>query len=144
MTDLETLTKTVYGEARGESALGRLAVAFVARNRAAIAARYVAAHPTKSHHPLYGDGTVASACLMPYQFSCWLPHDPNFPKLLGLDVNSEEAHPCLEAAQSAIAGTAPDASEGATHYHTAGVHPSWAYGQTPVTVIGQHLFYRLG
>ena len=149
MTDLDTLCRTVYGEARGESDLGRLAVAYVPVNRALIAAAFVASRGR--HHPLYGDGTVASACLAPYQFSCWNLRDPNRAKLLALDLASEEAAPCLEMAQAAIGRTAPDPSCGATHYCTLmaprdGIDwpPDWTTGQTPTAAIGGHVFYRLG
>jgi len=147
--DLDVLARTVYGEARGESDLGRLAVAYVPVNRALIAAAFVASHGR--HHPLYGDGTVASACLMPWQFSCWNLNDPNRAKLLALDPNGEEAAPCRAMAQAALDRTAPDPSNGATHYHTAmaprdGMDwpPDWATGQTPTATIGSHCFYRLG
>ena len=149
MTDLETLAKTVYGEARGESDMGRLAVAFVCCNRAAIADIYM--HTRGHRHPLYGDGTVASACTMPFQFSCWNKGDPNYAKLLELDLASEGAAPCLESARIAIAKSAPDPSNGATHYHTKDKPswakkwpPTWAEGHVPTTKLGGHVFYRLG
>ena len=147
--DLDALARTVYGEARGESDLGRLAVAYVPITRAEIAARFVAA--TGHRHPLYGDGTVASACHMPWQFSCWNAKDPNMPKLIALDLTSEEAQPSVWAAGAALAGSAPNPAEGATHYHTTANPrprhawpPPWAQGQTPVTQVGGHVFYRLG
>ncbi len=141
--NLDRLARTVWGEARGESDLGRLAVAYVPITRAEIAARFVAA-TGRQRHPLYGDGTVASACLMPWQFSCWNESDPNLPKLLALDLESEEAQPSVWAAETALAGTVRDPTGGATHYHAKGIMPSWAMGATPTTIINNHVFYRLG
>jgi spore germination cell wall hydrolase CwlJ-like protein len=145
---VDVLARTVYGEARGESELGRLAVAYVACNRAEIAARYVEAHGRA--HPLYGDGSVASACQMPWQFSCWNENDPNRAELLALDLYSDAGRPSLWAANTAINRSAPDPSNGATAYHTAmaprdGIDwpPSWAEGQKVVATIGSHVFYRL-
>jgi spore germination cell wall hydrolase CwlJ-like protein len=145
---VDVLARTVYGEARGESEMGRLAVAYVACNRAEIAARYVEAHGRA--HPLYGDGTVASACTMPWQFSCWNENDPNRAELLALDLYSDAGRPSLWAATTAINRSAPDPSNQATHYHTAmpphdGIDwpPSWAEGQKVVATIGSHVFYRL-
>ena len=147
--DVDILSRTVYGEARGEPDIGRLAVAYVPCNRAAIAALFVAAHGR--NHPLYGAGTVASACTAPWQFSCWNSHDPNLPKLIALDLDSEEAQPCVSMALAALGRTAPDPSCGATHYHTAmpprdGMDwpPGWANGQTPTATVGAHVLYRLG
>jgi spore germination cell wall hydrolase CwlJ-like protein len=146
---VDVLARTVYGEARGESDLGRLAVAYVPCNRAGIAARFVAARGYK--HPLYGDGSVASACQAPWQFSCWNERDPNRAKLLALDLGSEAAAPSLWAANAAIQRSAPDPSNGGTNYHTAmaprdGIDwpPSWAVGQKIVATVGAHVFYRLG
>jgi cell wall hydrolase len=156
--DADVLARTVFGEARGESDLGRLAVAWVCRNRAVIAGRFVAAHGHP--HPLFGDGTVAGACERSnvtrdgrrvWQFSCWDPADPNCAKLLALDLTGEAARPSRWAATTALERTAPDPSNGATHYHTAmaprdGIDwpPYWAVGQTVVATVGSHVFYRLG
>ena len=146
--DLEVLARTVYGEARGEPELGRLAVANVPCNRASIAARFVETHGRR--HPLYGDGTVASACTTKWQFSCWNANDPNLRKLLALDLASEAAAPSFAAARAALSHSEPDPSGGATHYHTAmsprdGIDwpPAWAEGQTPTATVGAHVFYRL-
>jgi len=146
--NLEILARTVYGEARGEPELGRVAVAFVPCNRAELAARFVEMHGRR--HPLYGDGTVASACLARWQFSCWNPNDPNRPKLEALDLSTAAAAPSLEAATVAIRRAEPDPTGGATHYHTAmaprdGIDwpPDWTEGQTPTAQVGAHVFYRL-
>lgn len=139
--DQDILARTVYGEARGEGDIGRLAVAYVACNRAEIAARYVAA--TERKHPLFGDGTIAGACLMPWQFSCWNASDPNSGPLHGLDLTGDAAIPCVAAACAAISRTPEDPSLSATHYHVLGLHPYWARGHDPLVTIGHHVFYRL-
>lgn len=156
--NLDRLTRTVWGEARGESDLGRLAVAWVCCNRAVIALRFVrhAGHP----HPQYGDGTVAGACERSavtrsgrrvWQFSCWDVGDSNCAPMLALDLDSEAAAPSLAMARAALDQTAPDPTNGATHYHTAmpprdGIDwpPAWAEDQRVVATIGAHVFYRLG
>ncbi len=153
--DLDILSRTVYGEARGESDLGRLAVAYVACNRAEIAARHVAA--SGKPHPLFGDGTIAGACQVHhtmhrpngravevYQFSCWNEYDVNRAIILALDLTSEEAQPAARMATAALHQTAPDPSNGATHYHEASICPYWAAGETPCAEVGDHVFYRLG
>ena len=146
---MDTLCRTVYGESRGESDLGMLAVAYVICNRAVAAARYILKCGKK--HPLYGNGTVDSACKMKYQFSTWLPGDSNFSKIIALDINSPEAAPSLWAARTAIDRTAPDPAPGSDHYCTVfpphdGITwpPEWASKMTFVTTIGGHAFYREG
>lgn len=54
---------TLYGEARGESFLGKVAVGEVIRTR--MARKYLS------------DGSVVGTVLKPYQFSCWNTNDPN-------------------------------------------------------------------
>jgi spore germination cell wall hydrolase CwlJ-like protein len=39
-------------------------------------------------------------------------------------------------------GSGPDNTDGATYFHTAAVHPSWAPKMDRVTQIGNHIFYR--
>jgi hypothetical protein len=54
---------TIYGEARGESRAGRIAVGTVILERA--------------EHRGWDGKTIEEVCLWPYQFSCYLPSDPN-------------------------------------------------------------------
>jgi N-acetylmuramoyl-L-alanine amidase len=69
--DIDVVARTLYGEARGEGKQGMIAVACVIVTRAMIAAEYVDANGKP--HPLFGDGSLASACQAPLQFSCWDP-----------------------------------------------------------------------
>lgn len=66
---------TLYGEARGEKALGKKAVLWCIKNRRRMAREFVAKRGRA--HPLFGDGSLASCVLKKYQFSCWLANDPN-------------------------------------------------------------------
>ena len=69
--DRYILARTLWGEARGESLAGQIAVAWTIRNR-------VDDGNTKSW---WGEG-YAGVCQKPYQFSCW-KNDPNFAYLSG-------------------------------------------------------------
>lgn len=136
---------TVYGEARGESDLGKLAVAWVIRNRASARDRM--------GRPLWWGGPeLASVCEARMQFSCWNPADPNSELLRGVlagDVAARariERDPawadCRGAVERVVAGRASDDPTGvATHYHTVDVRPHWAETRNPVATIGRHLFY---
>ena len=57
--DYQTLLKTIYSEARGESELGQRAVAWVIYNRAKLNREY------------WGGNTLAGVCKRPSQFECW-------------------------------------------------------------------------
>jgi len=69
LEDLIIAAKTLWGEARGDSVEGRLAVAHVFMNRW----RSTGGQWAK-------DDTLAKTCLRPWQFSAWNSNDPNLPK----------------------------------------------------------------
>ena len=132
MTDVNTLACTVFGEARGESHDGKVAIANVVMNRVA---NSVGRHQ-------FGDGTVSSACLAPWQFSCWNKNDPNRSVIQSADTSDPVFAECLDIATAACAGTLDDITNGATFYYVNGSPmPSWAVGQTPCAQIGKHLFF---
>lgn len=58
---------TIYAEARGEARYGRIAVGTVILERV--------------DHRDWDGKTIEEVCLMPYQFSCYLPSDINRPML---------------------------------------------------------------
>lgn len=119
------LAATLYGEARGEAALGKRAVAWVIRNRMAVAKKWKAEHKGRQH-PLFGDGTVAGVVLRPWQFSCWNKGDPNLARLVELvRTNGASAGAGMWAILRAVADGVlaespewPDPTWGATHYCT--------------------------
>jgi len=125
--DLVTTAKTVYGEARGEPEGGRVAVAWVIRNRAETGYR--------------GD-KPADVCMKPFQFSCWNANDPNLSKLKYLNTQSEGFRQCLLAVAMVFADLVPDPTNGSRHYHVAGLSVNWAEGKEPEVKIGNHLFYK--
>jgi hypothetical protein len=126
---IDTMARTVWGEARGEGVAGMQAVASVILNRAA--------------HPGWRGSDVASCCTHPYQFSCWLPGDPNRAKLLAVTADDPQFFQALAIATDALAGMLPDVTGGADSYYATGTpEPIWAVGLTPCAVIGRHQFYR--
>lgn len=125
---LDTLARTLWGEARGEGRHGMHAVASVILNRAA--------------RPGWWGRSVTEVCLRPRQFSCWLAGDPNRPKLLRVQPSDTAFALALEIAARALAGRLPDITHGSTHYHAVEVAPSWARGRAPCVVIGRHAFYN--
>lgn len=154
------LALTLYGEARGEPAEGKRAVAWVVRNRRDAAKAWREKRHT--NHPLYGDGSVAGVVLRRWQFSCWNSKDSNLPKLLEIvQSNGESAGVGLWAVLRAVASGVladppewPDPTFGATHYCTKDVWQTrdgqWystdeiVSGRTKETVvIGNHVFAKV-
>lgn len=138
--DLDTLTRTLFGEARGEGEAGQIGVIHVVLNRLRQPGWW-------SRHPGDGvpDDTIAAACREPYQFSCWNPADPNRTKLTALS-RSAAAYLRLRALVEAVVidGVHPDPTGGATHYKVRGWPAAWTEGRTPTAGIGKHDFYRIG
>jgi spore germination cell wall hydrolase CwlJ-like protein len=133
-TDLDTLARTIWGEARGEGMTGMWAVANVIMNR------YRLVQSSKGRAAQWGS-TVAGICRKKYQFSCWLPSDPNYKKLISVTENDSLFRTALSIAKNALQYRLTDITGGATFYHTTGVAPAWSKGIVPVRVIGSHKFY---
>ena len=138
------MTRTIYGEARGEGQQGKIVVGWVVRNRAKKARRHRA--ETGKNHPLLGDGSLEVACTARMQFSCWNLNEPNRKVILvktlpdGLD--DGRFLDCLSAALDVILGFEADPTCGSTHHHTAAVAPAWPRGKQPVRQIGSHRFFN--
>lgn len=123
--DVEVLAKTVWGEARGESEIGKKAVICVVFNRFLSKAWYSAKN-------------VADVCLKKAQFSCWNTDDVNAEKIEKLTFI--ELKPYMELIRDVL--TEGDITDGATHYHTKKINPAWAKNATPTVVYGNHIFYK--
>lgn len=128
-SDLFTLARTIYGEARGEDDHGRAAVAHVVLNR------------FRSDKWFSAD-TIEAVCQKPYQFSCWNKVDPNRSKVENANLDDRTLLGCFDVALGVLTGRLADPTGGATHYHTVGTHPKWAARKSPVRTIGRHLFYN--
>ncbi|WP_443698259.1 cell wall hydrolase [Pseudomonas sp.] len=132
--DRDILVRTLWGEARGETLAGQIAVAWTIRNR-------VNDGKLKSW---WGEG-YASVCQDPYQFSCWNKSDPNFVYLSGVKpIPAGEFANCQRAASAVIDGTAPDPTGGATHYYatTMPKAPAWAAKAKQTLKLGHHIFFK--
>lgn len=130
-SDILALSRTIYGEARGEGEDGKQAVAHVILNR------------WKSGKWFAGE-TIKETCHKPWQFSCWNTNDPNWPKLAVIDMEDETLQECAYFALGAIHGYLPDNTDGSTHYYAYNTiaKPKWAETGEMVGRIGGHEFYR--
>jgi len=129
-SDLEIAARTVWGEARNQDQTGRLAVAYVIRNR-------------WQSDRWFGKGTVEDVCLREWQFSCHNKGDPNKDKLAQVALDNTMLQKCLHASLTAFLGLEEDPTNMATHYfHVDLATPYWAEGKTAECVIGEHVFYK--
>ena len=131
---IDSLARTLWGEARLEPVRGIEAVASVVLNRVAVA--------TERGGWWWGDGIVA-VCRHPEQFSCWNPDGADAPRLLAIKAGEPVFDTCLRVARRAVAGVLPDITHGATHYHPATAHPAWSASELPSAEVGGNLFYRI-
>lgn len=131
---IELLARTVFGEARSEPPEGRLAVAYVAINRAR--------DPGRRWPP-----NLAAVLLQPHQFSCWWLPGPNRDCVIATPIDDAVLDACREIAEAAASDQAPDPSNGADAYLRADLAerapPAW-FDRAKVTArIGHHLFLKL-
>ena len=112
------VSRVVYAEARGEPYVGKLAVAWVIKNRFN--------HPDQIYGESIGEITREG------QFAKWR-------KPIG-DENAWRE--CIRAAEGVFNGTNTDPTGGATHFYSGDEVPYWAEGKQPVVEIGGHKFFN--
>lgn len=138
LTDEQLLALTIYGEARGESRVGKIGVGSVILERV--------------DHRDWDGKTIHEVCLMPYQFSAFLPSDPNFQPLKLIAENWDEKYmqshdlrECYHVAENLISGKCDRVPEiaraHATQYKTIACSAPWAKKMKWVCTIGRHEYY---
>ena len=124
------LRLVLWGEARGESSLGKLAVLWVIRNRAAKTGK-----------------SISDVILAPLQFSSFNANDPNRAQMLDAWRHDAATWTAIDALCE-LAETwpaLPDPTKGADHYYVANMlnPPKWGRGSkdwNETTMIGRHVF----
>ena len=138
-TDLaiDTLARTLWGEARGEGEAGMTAVAAVIQNRLEISIRLGGRH-------WWGHDWIG-VCRARGQFRAWSPGNPNRPRLLTVNDADPDFRLAKRIAADAIARRITDPTFGATTYKLAAAPwpYSWGHFRLPLTEIGRHAFYNL-
>lgn len=134
---VDTLARTLWGEARDQGMAGMQAVAAVVINRVKVA---------QAHGGKYWWGNdVVSVCLKDWQFSCWNAGDPNRVKLELVDSSDRHFAVALAIAAKAVQGTLDDPTNGATHYHNPSIvalPSAWGVAPQQVASLGNHDFYN--
>lgn len=126
----DTVARTIWGEARGETRRGMAAVASIIRNRVT--------------NPRWWGRDWVSVCMKPWQFSCWSMEDLNRKRLLAVrEETDREFRIALELADLAMAGTLEDETRNSDHFHTIRARPPWSKNREPTITIGRHRFFRI-
>lgn len=134
LSDLEVLTLTIHGEARGEPIEGQIAVACVIRNR------------------VNKLNTFKGICLAPKQFSCWNQNDPNRPILEEIAQKMVAGQPTgldqeLWVARGIINDSIRDNTNNAKDYLTKKLFDSasvsWAKHPKNPIIIGNQVFFNV-
>lgn len=129
--DLDTLVRTMCGEADNQGPDGLAAVCWTIKNRLAFNA-------------WWGGSSIKAVCLHQGQFSCWNP-GPDRERIEKIDEFSDHYAAVLKIAQMILDGAWPDPTRGSTTYKVMGTHASWdaaVQALKPIS-IGAHDFWRL-
>jgi spore germination cell wall hydrolase CwlJ-like protein len=125
----EILALTLWGEAAGRPVRAIEALAALVMNR------------VRAGRPHWGRG-VAGVCRAPFQFPCWNRNHPRHALLREIPPGDGALAICRRVAARAVAGSLPDPTGGATHFHDASALPGWAIGRPASAEIGGFCFYR--
>lgn len=139
MRDQIAMARAIIGEARNQDRAGMVAVANVVANRA------LAEAPTRATDR----SSIADQANARAQFS-WHNNggDPSGSNRAAVGraeaANSPMWQQAMDIAAGVISGRIGDNTQGATHYHTHAINPSWANSSrmVPTGDIGAHTFYR--
>jgi len=121
------LAEALYFEARGETVKGQFAVAEVIMNRV-----------KSKRFPNSLCGVINQGTGKKYQCQFTYTCDGHAEVIAEPRAYSRVG----KVADVIIDGNAPKLTEGATHYHTTAVRPSWSRVYKRTARIGDHLFYR--
>jgi len=122
--EILVIALTILGEARGEGFEGMAGVASVIQTRT-----------------IERKQTAMQVCLAPKQFSFWNGGVSETKKQELL--KNPQVHNAIRLAKLVVEKRMPDVVNGANHYHTFQVSPSWSRGKETVAIIRNHKFYRL-
>lgn len=136
--DIDIAARTVWGEGRGERLDGKIAIAWVIKNRVEMDIH------NDGKPDWWGEG-IAAVCKKRGQFSCWLKSDPNLKKLEAVTFTDGPFQFCLLAVAAVFSGNVPDPTHGATHYKVSALAwpKDWGPKKDPLVTLGNHSFYKL-
>ncbi len=124
---IDTLARTLYGEAKANDVADAEAIACVIMNR--VGYRNWPSSP-------------AAVCKQAWQFSCWNQNDPNLSRIMS--ASGKWFDKCCAIANLAVEGRLVDPTETATHYLTPAVRSKtfWAKGKAHCYETAGHVFFN--
>ncbi|MFY8165054.1 MAG: cell wall hydrolase [Sediminibacterium sp.] len=117
INEILCLSAIMFGEARGEPDIGKVAVAYTAINRKA--------------DPKYPKD-ICSVMNQPYQY--------DFLNKYGMPTKQEIAY-LMPLARAILEGKVDDPTKGAKWFHTKNMKPYWAKNKTIKVAYNNHIFY---
>ena len=126
-SELDILTGTIFGEARGEPTDGKVGVGLTIR--------------TRVEHPGWWGRNWREVCLADKQFSCWQDHNKDA-IVVAKNSNSKLWKICRSVAVDIYLGIVINGLGKPTHYHNISVSPQWAQRLVRLAKIGNHIFYH--
>jgi spore germination cell wall hydrolase CwlJ-like protein len=117
INEILCLSAIMFGEARGEPDIGKVAVAYTAINRKA--------------DPNYPKN-ICSVMNQPYQYE--------FLKKQGMPSKRDLAY-LMPLAEAILEGRIDDPTKGAKWFHTKSIKPYWAKNKTVKLAYNNHIFY---
>lgn len=137
---VKTMALTIWGEARGASFQGRIAVAHVILNRVRKGG--------------WWGSTIEEVCTKPWQFSCWNKGDPNRAKMEAVKVDDPIYLQCLGISIMLLSGPGKNGLPNlygrefpadVYHYCTKSLYesapPEWARDRAHDFAVGEHYFF---
>ena len=135
--DVDTLARTIWGEARGEGQAAMEAIAAVVMNRLERSLRFGGRH--------WWGATITEICRARLQFPCWNPASSIRAAVFAVDASDADFRLAHVIATRAAAGQLPDPTFGATHYKAA-ADPwptAWGHPRLPLAAISDREFFNL-
>lgn len=126
-SELDILTGTIFGEARGEPTDGKIGVGLTVK--------------TRVEHPGWWGRNWREVCLADRQFSCWADHNKDA-IVEARNINSKLWKICRSVAVDIYLGIVTNGLGKPTHYHATSVAPQWTKRLVRLAQIGNHIFYH--
>lgn len=131
---IDTLARTIWGEAREHDLDFKKGVACVIMNRLQ--------HSEENGGYWWGN-SISQVCQKPYQYQCWNRSSVTYQNLVSISKDDFTFKFCHDLAIQAVQGKLPDITKGSTHYHHTLEMPFWAKRERPRVILGSHKFYRI-
>lgn len=138
----DILSRTIWGLGREGGQMLMHAMACVFMNQTRRANQHFIQH--RAHHPDFGDGTMASACL---KRACWQRHDPLRPQMERVTTDDPDFELAIRIAALACEGKLEPIVAGANQFisqeaYNRASHDDWIKSLKPVRIYQNYVFLQ--